>query len=715
MNTRSTLFFLILFFSFAIALPAQAERDHVITMDDYFSLSVMLDVAISPDGRYAAYVDLRWDEETKGRNGDIWLADLKTGDSRRLTFDPAFDAHPQWASDSQSIYFDSARKNGTGKKVPHNGKKQVWQIDVRGENLRAVTRLKEGIRGFQLSGNGERIYYTTRKKQVDSEWKSLRNRYSKLTYGHGVVQVNEIWVLDLNTWRKEKLVDEGRVLVAFDVSPDEERIAMITRPTEELISNEGQSTVDIFHLGTGEVASLPDAQWREQAPSPYGWLDAPSWSDDGKALAFTVAFDGYPTEIFVADFSGKETPTLHQLPRPNEVSAVDGGTMRWRPGTKDLLFLADDFARKRVFQVSNANSSSPGKGKTITGGDVVVDRFDVFPGGGSLAVVMSTPTSFGDLYQVKLKSRAKKYKPLTKINPQTDNWLLPKLQVVRWTSKDGVPVEGILELPGDYEPGKPLPMILSIHGGPTSASRFRLRYWSYGRTLMAASGFAVLTPNYRGSTGYGDSFLTQLIGRKNDIDVIDLLAGVDAMVERGIADPDRLGVMGWSNGGYLTNCLITKTDRFKAASSGAGVFDVVMQWGIEDTPGHVINFQEGLPWDRSEEMKKASPLFDVHQVKTPTIIHVGENDPRCPQEHSRMLYRSLHEYVGVPVELIVYPGEGHSLSRYEHRKAHMEWDLAWFKRYLLRPDNGKGKTAQPSEGGHQGSSPSSSGGASSTP
>ena len=345
MNTRTVLFSLVLFFSFVISSTAYAERDHVITMDDYFSLSVILDVAISPDGRYAAYVDLRWDEETKGRNGDIWLADLKSGAARRLTFDSAFDGHPQWALDSQTLYFDSARKNGKGKKAPYNGKKQVWQIDIQGENLRAVTRLKGGVKGFQLSDNGERIYYTTQKKKVDKEWSALRNRYSKLTYGHGVVQVTEIWALDLQTWRKEKVVDEGRVLVAFDVSPQEDRIAMVTRPTEELISNEGESTVDILDRASGEVTSLSDTQWRDQAPSPFGWLDAPSWSDDGEALAFTVAFDGYPTEIFVADFSGKGAPILHNLPRPNEVSAVDGGPLRWRPGSKDLLFLADVFAR----------------------------------------------------------------------------------------------------------------------------------------------------------------------------------------------------------------------------------------------------------------------------------------------------------------------------------------------------------------------------------
>jgi dipeptidyl aminopeptidase/acylaminoacyl peptidase len=141
--------------------------------------------------------------------------------------------------------------------------------------------------------------------------------------------------------------------------------------------------------------------------------------------------------------------------------------------------------------------------------------------------------------------------------------------------------------------------------------------------------------------------------------------------------------MGWSNGGYLTNCLITHTNRFKAASSGAGVFDVVTQWLAEDTPGHVINFNKGLPWNREQQMSRASPLFDVNRVTTPTLIHVGEKDPRCPPVQSKGLYRALHHYLKVPTELVVYPGAGHGLTSYEHRKAKMEWDEKWFNHWVL--------------------------------
>jgi dipeptidyl aminopeptidase/acylaminoacyl peptidase len=302
-------------------------------------------------------------------------------------------------------------------------------------------------------------------------------------------------------------------------------------------------------------------------------------------------------------------------------------------------------------------------------------------------IVTSTLTDPSDIYRVGTGGGLER---LTQVNPQIDSWKLPQIRLVSWTSSDGREVEGILELPPDYTPESgPLPMVVELHGGPTSATEYKFRFWIYGRTLLAARGYALFSPNYRGSTGYGDQFLVDLVGRENDIDVKDILTGVDAMVERGIADPGRLGVMGWSNGGFLTNCLIGSTRRFRAASSGAGVIDQVIQWGIEDTPGHVINFMEGhLPWADPQEYAAGSPLYSLNRVGTPTLIHVGQSDPRVPVAHSRILYRALKHYLGVPTELVVYPGEGHSLTTFDHRKAKMEWDLAWFERYLKGEDAG---------------------------
>jgi dipeptidyl aminopeptidase/acylaminoacyl peptidase len=241
-----------------------------------------------------------------------------------------------------------------------------------------------------------------------------------------------------------------------------------------------------------------------------------------------------------------------------------------------------------------------------------------------------------------------------------------------------------LELPFGYSIGKdaPLPMYVHLHGGPTSSVTSALEFSMYGRGLLSSDGWVVFSPNYRGSTGYGDTFLTDLVGRENDIEVQDILAGVDAMIELGIADPNKLAVGGWSNGGYLTNCLIATTDRFKAASSGAGVFEQTMQWSIEDTPGHVINYAEGLPWEVPAELQRMSPLFEADSISTPTIIHVGAGDARVPAEQSKALFRALHDYLDVPTQLVVYPGTGHGLSKMSHRKAKIEWDSAWLNYWI---------------------------------
>ena len=678
---RTAALSLVLLFAWS-ACAHGATRDHDITVDDYFSLAYVFAPAWSPDGKRVAFVDLRWDADTRKRNGDIWVADASTGRARRLTFDPAFDGHPSWSPDGQWVYFQSARESGK-KKAPRNGKMQVWRIGVDGRGLEPVTRLGSGIQGFELGTDGSTLFYTTGSKQVAKPWRSLKRRFDGLTYGHGVTTHSTLWALDLRTWRSRTLAAPGRAIRSFAVTTGGRRIAMITTPTDELITNEGWSRVEVLDRHTDQTQVLPDTLWRKQGPSPYGWLDALSWSADGEALAFTVAFDGYPAELLVARFDAAGKPTIAQLKRPGEVSLSSGARPQWRGASKDLLFVAEDRARAHVFAIPGAATPKPGAGYAVTRGDLVISEIVLSRDGKRLAAATTTPTHFGDLF-VGTPQKASALKQLTRQNSHTASWKLPTMEVFRWKSADGTDVEGILELPPGHDPKKgPLPTVVMLHGGPTAAAKMRLRFWGYGRVFLPAKGYALLMPNYRGSTGYGDEFLRELIGRKNDVDVTDVLTGVDALVKKGVADPQRLAVMGWSNGGYLTNCVITKTNRFKAASSGAGVVDVAMQWAIEDTPGHVVNYQKGLPWEQVETMRKASPLYDAGKIRTPTLIHVGENDPRCPPAHSRALHRAMHHYLKKAVELVVYPGAGHSLREWRHKKAKMEWDLAWFEKYVL--------------------------------
>ncbi|MDF1813186.1 MAG: S9 family peptidase [Verrucomicrobiales bacterium] len=649
----------IIFSLLAVGIHAQ-ERTHDITIEDYFTQSYVSNMTVSPDGNYLAYTESRWGDKDKGRNRELWILDLNTKERTRLTFKEKSLWHIQWDDNSEHIYFGAKFEIADDDDDPES---QVWRIRKNGSDVTPLSRVNEGIKDFKIEGRT--IYYVIDKEHIIDDWNTLRKEFSKdVEYGHGIHKVSEIWKLDMNTWRSEKLVDESRYIRYFDVAPEGRKIAMITGPDQHLITHEGKSEVDIYDADSGEVSRLADQIWREEAESPYGWLENPTWSENGDTLAFTISFDGYPTRLFVA--SG-DLP--RELKRP--AGAEVNGHLRWLEDGR-LAFLADQNAHQRIFA-----SDLAGKIQPLTGNDEVVLDFEV--SGSNIYTIESGLTFNGDLF---VRSAGKESERLINFNPQIDTWKLPQISSFKWTGANGDEVEGILELPPGYQPGKPLPTIIAIHGGPTSADYLNFRYWIYGRTAFAAKGYAVMSPNYRGSTGYGDTFMTDLIGRENDIEVEDILKGVDALIEKGIADPKRLGVTGWSNGGYLTNCLIA-TNRFQAASSGAGVFDQTIQWAEEDTPGHVVNYMDGLPWEKPEAYRKASPLYAFKKgIKTATLIHVGKEDARVPVSHSRGLHRALHHYIEAPCELIVYPKAGHGLSEYRHRLAKLKWDHAWFDKYL---------------------------------
>jgi dipeptidyl aminopeptidase/acylaminoacyl peptidase len=657
-----------------VALAEAPRRTHDITVEDYFTVSGIVQHAISPDGKSVAYTEARWQKATNDRKADLWIVEIDNKKTRRLTFDRANDAFPKWSSDSKTIYFLGRRKREGEKRPPYDGSAQVWRVDRNGGTPVPVTHGAGGVQGFDLSPDGRFLYGQVNIEKIDDEWKELRQQFKDVEYGHGVRKASQLWKLDLSSWREEK-VYEGRFIREFKVSVAGGDIAMITTPDDKVVSFEGRSRVDLLSLSTGKIITLPDRAFRADAPSPYGWLENLTWAPEG-CVAFNVIFDGYPAEILVHAAGRPE-----RLQRPEGVHVHGYGSPLGRHNKQGICFLGEEKGRVRLY----ATQQYPSRDFTVlTPGDVVVESFSVDAKGERIAVVMNDATHFPDLYVIDGDQKPVR---LTNLNPQADTWKLPRLSVVSWKGARGDTVEGILELPPDYKKGEKIPLVVAIHGGPTTADRFHLQFWIYGRTLLPAKGYAVLCPNYRGSTGYGDRFLTDLLGRENDLDVEDILSGVDHLVKEGIADPERLGVMGWSNGGYLTNCCITKTTRFKAASSGAGIVDTVMEWGANDEPAYPMVFKRGFPWSQPDLYRKTSPTYALDKIRTPTLIHVGGSDERCPPGHSRMLYRALKEYVKVPAELLVYPGEEHGIMKYSSREAKMRWDLAWFDRYIL----GKGK------------------------
>ncbi|MGS0696011.1 prolyl oligopeptidase family serine peptidase [Shewanella sp. 0m-4] len=657
------------------------ERTHDISIDDFFDIGNMGAVTLSPNGRQAVWLESRWDKELDKSQRDLWLVDTQSRQPKRLTFTNESESSPQWSPDGEYVYYLGKIKQ-EGAKAPFNGKTQVFRLSISSGDSQPMTKEAEGVTGFELSHDGKSLYFLTTKTTTDKDqWAAMRADHSAPKYGHGEQKTNPLYQLDLEHFKQTLLLDDDKVVWEFKVSQDGSKIARITTTDNELVFLEGWSDVEIFDTTTQQNSVLADTQWRDNAPSPYGWLLGLAWQDNNTELAFRIDFDGHPGQLFIADAKATDKPSL-EISRPDDVT-LNSSDLTWRPNSDEICYRGADHGRVKLF-CTEIDDGEQGDTRSVIPGDMVIGSYSFSQNGKSVAFSHNGLDHFSDMFIADANSSRAKAKRITNINPQVDSWKLPQVSIVKWTAPDGAVVEGILDLPAGYkkEDG-PLPLIVQIHGGPTSATPYALQHRSYGRSTFTANGWALLSPNYRGSTGYGDKFLTDLVGREHDIEVNDIMAGVDQLISDGVVDGDKMAVMGWSNGGYLTNAIISTNNRFKAASSGAGVFDQRLQWMLEDTPGHVINFMEGLPWEKPAAYDHGSSLTHANNIKTPTLIHIGEGDQRVPLGHAQGLYRALQHYLNVPVELVVYPDEGHGLSKYQHRKAKMEWDQKWFNHYVL--------------------------------
>ncbi|MDP6877350.1 MAG: hypothetical protein QGI18_02035, partial [Candidatus Marinimicrobia bacterium] len=453
-----------------------SDSGKVVDIDDYFSQNYTSKPVLSPDGSYLTYTEYKWNEDKDGRESDIWIVSTKLGEPSRLTFDGSYKSQLQWGDDNKTIYFKSTNKRSGEKTPPYNNKSQVWRISIDNTQFIPVTKHTDGVGMFRLSFANNSIYYTTKKKDVTDEWKGLKEEFSNLKYGHGVVSFSKVWSVNLSTWRESCILDNKKVITDISISPKGNYCAIITKPDGTLLSGEGWSNVEILDLNSGTLKMVTESGWRKKHPAPYGWLENLAWPVDEKSVAFTVAFDGYPAEIYI--YNNEKDPYLYKVNRPDNIHI--GNNLYWRGNTNELCFLAEEKARRRVYSFRNLKQESKPIMKTITPGDVVVNSFSFNKNGNTMAASITKPDRQADIYTV---SSSGGYKRLTNVNPQIDSWIKPKISLVSWTGANGDLVEGILELPPDYNNDNPLPLVVIIHGGPTSAALYQFRYWIYGRTL----------------------------------------------------------------------------------------------------------------------------------------------------------------------------------------------------------------------------------------
>jgi dipeptidyl aminopeptidase/acylaminoacyl peptidase len=673
---------------FMLAGPVIAEdRTHDVTPDDYLTLNTVTEIAVSPDGKQVAYCLATWKEATNDRKTDLWVVGTDgKGKPKQLTSDRASDRHPKWSADGKSIYVLANRRGAAAKDVP--GGAQVWRMPFDGDP-EPVTKVVGGVVAFDYAPKADAVFYSVDATATDEDdFTKLRTKY-KLEYGSGERKVSEVFRLPATGGKAEKVIAEKRYVREFAVTADGKRVAMITAADDTVIQSEGHSRVDVWDADTGKV-TVTDQSWKKTAMSPWPWLESVAWSPDGTRLAYCCIFDAYPAEIIICEHKDGTWPAK-RMDRTKTFGPEPGpDTLHVRGYGCPLQWIRDD----------SLGYFGEEKGQVYTRTYVLRDGATHIPPQDRPRVVYASHVNdpvttrvevsgtAGEMPRIETVNSTRGWIVLVDPNPHVKTWKLPSVQHITWNAPDGSTVGGALELPYGYKKGeKKLPLVVAIHGGPTTASHADLEFDPHnGRLYFAAKGYAVLCPNYRGSTGYGDKFVTDLIGNENDIEVRDIIAGIQHLIKEGIVDPDRIAVMGWSNGGYLTNCLITMKDcpvRFRAASSGAGILDTTAEWGFNDEPAYPMVFKKGAPWESPDTYRKTSPMYALQNCKTPTLIHVGGADERCPPGHSRSLHRALKYYLNVPTELVVYPGEPHGLTKYSNRKAKMEWDLAWFDKYVL--------------------------------
>lgn len=407
----------------------------------------------------------------------------------------------------------------------------------------------------------------------------------------------------------------------MEISPDNTQV-LFTAGTNQNWEPYYNSNLFLVPASGGEPrVVLPDF--------PYG-VDAAMWSKDGKSILM-VCNMGVHSQFFRLDLASRK---YSQMTKGDH--AVGGGRGGAAGGADDTL----------VFTLSR--SELPGEVHILRPGQ-------------------SEPARVTRVFEYI-----------------TREFKLPKEEKIQWKGKDGVTVEGILTYPLDYEPGKRYPLAVHTHGGPQASDKLSFSGWSQYRPVLAAKGYAILMPNYRGSTGYGNAFLRDMVGHYFSQAHLDVLTGVDYLIGRGIADPDRLAKFGWSGGGHMTNKIVTFTDRFKAASSGAGASNWISMYAQSDVRNNRTPWFGGTPWQKDAPISvywDNSPLKDVWKVKTPTIILVGERDERVPMPQSVEMYRALKSN-GVPVHLYVAPREPHGWGELRHELFKMNVELEWFEKYV---------------------------------
>ncbi len=620
------------------------------------------DPQLAPDGRTVAYTLGRADWKANRSITHVWTAPIAGGAPLQMTNTEGGESLGRWSPDAASLSFVARGENGL----------QIFVVPAAGGPPRQLTRHATAVYAGTApvwSADGRFIYFLAADAPSPAERERDRLRDDLFVYGANFKQ-RHLWRVAVADGAETRLTDGAFSVLSFRLSRDGSRIVQQRGPTP-LIDDAWKSEAWTSDAAGGAAQAITNNGIEE--------IDAELSPDLSQLMFIAQANERlepyYSGMLFTIPVGGGRPVAL----LPNFPHSIDHAS--WSPDGRSILAVVNMGVHSEVFRVNVRARTAV----AMTGGQHSVQFWSLQPAARQMVMQLDEPTRIGDAWTLPVDG-GKPARVTGIYDTLATEFALPRQELVTWKGIDGTTVEGLLFYPNDYQAGRRTPLVVQLHGGPGDSDKFGFGpgvIVNYVQVLTAR-GYAVLRPNYRGSAGYGNAFLRDIVGSYFKNMHLDVLAGIDTLVKNGIADPDRLAVMGWSAGGHLTNKLITVTTRFKAASSTAGGADWMSLFAQSDERAHRAVWFGGMPWGRNaptEAFWNNSPLKDASSVKTPTLIVAGQEDARVPMVQGLEFFRAL-EHNGVPARLLVAPREGHQWGELRHQLAKANAELEWFEHYV---------------------------------
>ena len=635
------------------------------SIDDLINLRRVGAPAISPDGRQVAFTIRETNWEENAYETELWLGG--SGALRQLTNSKKSSLQPAWSPDGAWLAFISDR----------DGKRQLYRIALAGGEAEQLTSGDEGVANFAWSPKGSQIAFTMidavteAMKARDKDWGEIRIEDEDQRYTH-------LYVLDLSgasaggsqdpplRYGVKQLTLGSFVVGSFDWSPDATTIAFDHR----ISSDAGEG-------GSADISVVTVATAARQAIVTQAGPDSnPQWSPDGSQVAFASTM-GKPFYFFQNGVIAVVTPGKNDIRSLTDAFDESPNIVAWTRG--GIFFTASQRTWSYLFHLDPLTKKAT---RHAVRDQWIGGSFSLTPDGTTTAFIGSSATEFPDVYIAPVQTMAAR--KISDTGAQIASWPKHTREVVKWKSQDGAEIEGVLHKPADFQAGRRYPLLIVIHGGPTGVSRpvpyGQVGYYPVDGFL--AKGALVLEPNYRGSAGYGEAFRSLNVRNLGIGDAWDVLSGIDALVQQGVVDKDRVGSMGWSQGGYISAFLATRhSDRFKALSVGAGISDWMTYYVNTDIHPFTRQYLKATPWDDPKIYADTSPMTYIKQARTPTLIQHGGEDPRVPIPNAFQLYQGLRDQK-VPVQLSIFKGFGHGLTKPKANRGAMQQNLDWFSKYV---------------------------------